>query len=91
MKSDELKAREIIVSVLGERGTLKSEDELSQILKKRLTKKERFALNAKVANADIQNTLEALNVDADRYEAIIAGAVKKMKNEGVHKEFYMNK
>ncbi|KIM04637.1 MAG: hypothetical protein KN64_07195 [Sulfurovum sp. AS07-7] len=88
MKLEELKAREIIISVLGERGTLKSEDELSQILKKRLTKKERFALNAKVTNADMQNTLEALNADVDRYEAIIAGAVKKMKNESVHKEFY---
>lgn len=88
MKLEELKAREIIISVLGERGTLKSEDELLLILKKRLTKKERFALNAKVANADMQNTLETLNIDNERYEAIIAGAVKKIKNESVHKEFY---
>lgn len=88
MKLEELKAREIIISVLGERGTLKSEDELLLILKKRLTKKERFALNAKVANADMQNTLETLNIDNERYEAIIAGAVKKIKNENIHKEFY---
>lgn len=88
MKLEELKAREIIISVLGERGTLKSEDELLLILKKRLTKKERFALNAKVANADMQNTLETLNIDNERYEAIIAGAVKKIKNESMHKEFY---
>ncbi|MBD3807906.1 MAG: hypothetical protein IE880_04220 [Epsilonproteobacteria bacterium] len=88
MKLEELKAREIIISVLGERGTLKSEDELLLILKKRLTKKERFALNAKVANADMQNTLETLNIDNERYEAIIAGAVKKIKNESIHKEFY---
>lgn len=88
MKLEELKAREIIIFALGERGVLKSENELAQILKKRLTKKERYALNAKVANADIRETLEALNVNNERYEAIIAGAIKKMKNEHTHKEFY---
>jgi hypothetical protein len=32
MKLEELKAREIIVSVLGERGTLKSDDELANLI-----------------------------------------------------------
>lgn len=88
MKIQDLEARKIIISVLGERGSLKSDDELAVALKKRLTKKERLALNAKVTNADMATTLEALNIDEARYEAIIAGAVKKMKNESVHKDFY---
>ena len=90
MKLEELKAREIIVFALGERGTLKSDDELGLILKKRLTKKERYALNAKVSGAELDETLKALNADNERYEAIIAGAIKKIKNESVHKQFYMH-
>lgn len=90
MKLEELKAREIIIFALGERGTLKSDDELAVILKKRLTKKERFALNAKVCNMDIDEMLKSLNADMQRCEAIIAGAIKKIKNESVHKEFYMH-
>jgi|GEM_PF-588929 hypothetical protein len=89
MKLKELEARKIILSVMGERGELKSEEELAVILKKRLTKKERQALNAKVTGADTAETLALLNADETRYEAIIAGAIKKIKNVTVHGEFYM--
>ena len=88
MKLKELEATKIVLSVMGERGALKSEDELAVILKKRLTKKERQALNAKVTGVDINETLELLNADMERYEAIMAGAVKKIKNVTVHGEFY---
>jgi len=88
MKLKELEARKIILSVMGERGELKSEEELAVILKKRLTKKERQALNAKVTGADTAETLALLNADETRYEAIITGAVKKIKNVTVHGEFY---
>lgn len=91
MKLEELKSRDIILFALGERGPLKSEDELSQILKKRLTKKERLALNLKISGIDTTEALDSLKVDNDRYEIIIAGAIKKMKNETMHKEFYMMK
>jgi len=88
MKLKELEATKIVKMIMGERGTLKSEDELAAILKKRLTKKEREALNAKVTGADMAETLASLNADEARYEAIIAGAVKKIKNVTVHGEFY---
>jgi len=88
MKLKELEARKIIISVIGERGELKSEEELAILLKKRLTKKERQALNAKVTGADTAEILTLLNADETRYEAIIAGAAKKIKNESVHREFY---
>lgn len=91
MKLQDMEARKIIISVLGERGSLKSDDELATVLKKRLTKKERLALNAKATNADTAATMEALNVDETRFNEIIARAVKKIKNESVHKEFYMLK
>lgn len=88
MKLKELEATKIVKMVMGERGALKGEEELAVILKKRLTKKEREALNAKVTNADMEETLTSLNADKARYEAIIAGAIKKIKNVTVHGEFY---
>lgn len=90
MKLKELKAAEIITSIMGDRGMLKNEEELAVILKKRLTKKERFALNAKISGADMGETLSAINVDEARFEVIVNGAIKKIKNESVHKEFYVN-
>jgi hypothetical protein len=89
MKLKELEARKIVVSIMGERGELKSEEELAMLLKKRLTKKERQALNAKVTGVDLAEILTMLNADEARYEAIIAGAAKKIKNESVHREFYI--
>ncbi len=91
MKLKELEARKIVVSIMGERGELKSEEELAMLLKKRLTKKERQALNAKVTGAPLLEILTSLNADEARYEAIIAGAAKKIKNESVHREFYLTK
>lgn len=88
MKISDLAAKEIIVSVLGERGVLKGEEELAVILKKRLTKKEMYALNAKATNADIGATLLKLNIDLQRYEELISAGTKKIKNESVHREFY---
>lgn len=81
-------AKEIIISALGERGELKRDEELALILKKRLTKKELYALNSKAINADKNNVLSKLNVDDARFEELIASALKKLKNESVHREFY---
>jgi hypothetical protein len=88
MKLKELEATKIVKMVLGDRGGLKGEEELALILKKRLTKKERQALNAKAMGTDIGETLTLLNADETRYEAIVTGAVKKIKNVSVHGEFY---
>lgn len=89
MKLKELKATDIIKSVMGDRGTMRSEEELAVILKKRLTKKERFALNAKISGADMKETLAAINADEARFETIVNTAIKKIKNESVHREFYL--
>ncbi len=88
MRLDDLEAKKIIVVTLGNRGELKSDDELAQILKRRLTKKERFALNAKILNRPLKTVLHALNIDEARFEAIVATATKKIQNESLHKEFY---
>lgn len=87
MKLKELKAREIIQMVMGkERISSKSDEELALILKKRLTKKECEALNAQVGG-----TVDALEMSAERYEALIASAIKKIKNESVHGDFFYTK
>lgn len=88
MRLDELEATKVVLSVLGHRGELKSEEELAIILKKRLTKKEMYALNAKATNADIEATLLKLNIDLQRYEELISAGTKKIKNESVHRGFY---
>lgn len=87
MKLKELKAREIIQMVMGkERISSKSDEELALILKKRLTKKECEALNAQV-----NGTVDALEMSVERYEALIASAIKKIKNESVHGDFFYTK
>ncbi len=87
MKLKELKAREIIQMVMGkERISSKSDEELALILKKRLTKKECEALNAQVSG-----TVDALEMSVERYEALIASAIKKIKNESVHGDFFYTK
>ena len=89
MKLAELEATKIVLSVMGERGKLKPEDELATILKKRLTKKERQALNDRVNKVEVEETIKLLNSDMKRYEEIVAGAEKKLKNVTVHGEFYV--
>lgn len=91
MKLKDLEATKIVKEVMGERDGLKDEELLASVLKKRLTKKERFAINAKVTNSPIDQTLEALNIDEKRYEEIVANVVKKIKNESLHKELYETK
>jgi len=91
MKLKELESTKIILSVLGERGELKSEDELSIILKKRLTKKEMKAINAYTIGAEKAEVAEELNADEERVAGLVASAVKKIKNESVHREFYLLK
>jgi len=88
MKLEELEARKIVIDIMGQRGELKSDPELAEILKKRLTKKERKVLNAKFTGEDIDTLMATLNIDKERLEKIVAGAVKKIKNETLHKEFY---
>ncbi|MGE4398136.1 MAG: hypothetical protein AB7D29_01335 [Campylobacterales bacterium] len=91
MRLDELEATKIVLSVLGERGELKCEEELAVILKKRLTKKEMKAINAYVIGADKSETAAELNCDETRLSELVDSAKKKIKNESVHREFYIRK
>ncbi|MBV5277572.1 MAG: hypothetical protein J0647_00725 [Campylobacteraceae bacterium] len=88
MKLDQLEARKIIKMVLGDKRETRDEDELAQLLKKRLTKKEREVLNAKASGVDKEETMSTLKIDEARYEVILAGAIKKLKNESVHGDFF---
>ena len=85
MKLKNLEAKKIILTILGERGELKSEAELAEILKKRLTKKERQVLNAKLGGAETKIP----SIEPSELESIAQKAIKKIKNESVHREFYI--
>ena len=70
---------------------LKCADEILEILKKRLTKKECEVLNTEVSGKDKEVTMREQKIDAVRYEALKASAIKKMKNESVHGDFFYTK
>lgn len=88
----ELKAIEIIKMILGDkRVPVKSEDELAILLKKRMTKKELEVLNAKVEGISLDDVIQNLKIDEARYEKILTNAIKKIKNESVHRDFFYEK
>jgi len=92
MTLKELNAIEIIKMVLGnERVLVKNEQELALLLKKRMTKKELEVLNAKVEATTQEDVMKSLNIDTVRYEKLIRGAIKKLKNESTHGDFYYDK
>ncbi|AFL67385.1 hypothetical protein [Sulfurospirillum barnesii] len=92
MKLEELEARKIILMVMGDKRTItKTDAELGLILKKRLTKKECAILNAEATKSDKNALMSELKIDEARYEALKASAIKKMKNESVHGDFYYTK
>jgi len=87
----ELNAVEIIKMVLGDKRVLvKSEEELALLLKKRMTKKELEVLNSKVLGISREDVMASLNIDMPRYETLIASAMKKIKNESIHRDFFAN-
>jgi len=92
MTLKELNAIEIIKMVLGdERVPVKSEQELAMLLKKRMTKKELEVLNSKVAGITQEDVMASLNIDVARYETLVKGAMKKLKNESIHGDFFYDK
>ncbi|MDD2383427.1 MAG: hypothetical protein PHN18_04500 [Sulfurospirillaceae bacterium] len=89
MKLKEIEARKIIEHVLGDkRVPTKSDEELAMLLKKRFTKKELEVLNASVLGVEKTLSMEALHIDEKRYETLLAGALKKLKNETTHGDFF---
>jgi hypothetical protein len=92
MKLNELEARKIIVMVMGDKRALtKSDEELALLLKKRLTKKECEVLNAEVLGKDKEALMSEQKIDVTRYDALKASAIKKIKNESVHGDFFYTK
>ncbi len=89
MKLSDLEATNIITTYLGERGALKSDEELAKILKSRLTKKEREVINCLVTQGDKEALIAKLNIDGERFDTIATTVIKKLKNETLHREFYI--
>ena len=88
----ELNAIKIIEMILGDKRVLvKSEEELALLLKKRMTKKELQVLHAKSKNINQEEVMVDLKIDKARYETLIRGAIKKIKNESIHGDFFYEK
>lgn len=67
-------------------GELKQEDELKEILKRRLTKKELKCFKLKIANASKEEMLKELNCDEERLEEIEKQTISKINQEKIKKE-----
>lgn len=61
--------------------TLKDEDELRDVLKVKLTKKEFKVLNSWATNSDIEALKEKLGLDEERYGDLSVKLVKKLNQE----------
>ena len=67
-------------------GTLKSEEQLQEILKRKLTKKEYKIYFAKKSGKSIEDIKELVNDDDERIEEIYKTACKKLNQEKIKKE-----
>ncbi len=89
IKLQEIEASKIIHHVLGDkRVPTKSDAELAMLFKKRFTKKELEVLNADILGVEKTVSMEALHVDEKRYDTLLASALKNLKNEAVHRDFF---
>jgi hypothetical protein len=69
---------------------LKDEDELKLILKRKLTKKEYKVLKFSVENRPIEEQLEKLSMDKERYEEVKTKAFKKINYQEFKEELMSN-
>ena len=67
-------------------GTLKSEEILIEILKKKLTKKEFKFYKLKIENTDEATIAKELQCDTERFEAIKKQTIVKINQEKIKKE-----
>lgn len=67
-------------------GTLKSEEKLIEILKKKFTKKEYKVYFAKESGKNIEEIKELIHDEEDRIEEIYKSACKKLNQEKIKKE-----
>jgi len=67
-------------------GTLKSDEELNEVLKRRLTKKEFKFYKQKIQNCDDTIMMKELNCDLQRLEEIKKQTILKLNQEKIKKE-----
>ncbi len=67
-------------------GTLKQEDELIEVLKRKFTKKEYKVYFAKEAGKSIEEIKELIHDDEKRIEEIYKAACKKLNQERIKQE-----
>jgi len=70
-------------------GILKGEEQLVEILKKKLTKKEFKYYKLKIAGADDATMLKELLCDTERFEAIKKQTKVKLNQEKIKKELIL--
>jgi len=70
-------------------GTLKDEEQLAEVLKRKLTKKELKYYKLKIANEDETTMQKELQCDAERFEAIKKQTLLKLNQEKIKKELIL--
>jgi len=67
-------------------GTLKSEEDLKEVLKRKLTKKELKVFIAIEEGKSVQETMELIKDDEERVNELYKAACKKVNQEKIKKE-----
>ncbi len=67
-------------------GTLKSEEDLKEVLKRKLTKKELKVFIAIEEGKSVQETMELIKDDEERVNDLYKAACKKVNQEKIKKE-----
>lgn len=67
-------------------GTLKDEEQIAEILKRKLTKKEFKYLKLKIAKADEATMIKELQCDGERFKAIKKQTIVKLNQEKIKNE-----
>ena len=70
-------------------GTLKDEEQLTEVLKRKLTKKEMKYYKLKIANEDETTMQKELQCDKERFEAIKKQTIVKLNQEKIKKELIL--
>jgi len=70
-------------------GILKDEEQIIEVLKKKLTKKEFKYYKLKIANSDEATMLKELQCDQERFEAIKKQTILKLNQEKIKKELIL--
>ena len=70
-------------------GTLKDEEQIIEVLKRKLTKKEFKFYKLKIANADEETMKKELQCDTERFEAIKKQTILKLNQEKIKKELIL--